>query len=513
MRTIGFWALAMLAGCDGEMSIDGTDAGARRDGGGARDGGAPPDGYVPSDGGPGTDGGDLPPPETLACDDDGTCDPGETCASCRADCGSCEIEDLPMQRAKYVDGACETMGDGLSDECAAAAGGAGRFNELQAALDSLEAGDTLYIHPGDYWRDVEGRDSGGIFTSEATGTAERPIVLTARDRADPPTIHSCNPEDPSVCPMPALAAYGNHTIVDHLHIRGRVQIWGGTGLTMQYLECTRGWGVGDGNASCLRIDSCTDCTAHHNYVHSIEGTRADPDRPSGLKEFQSVRAIWEFNTVLDVPHWAYDLHRNSEDTIVRFNFFAGFDRQAIYAARTRNIAIYGNVLVGIERGGENCIGVWGRNENAEGEPHLVEIHHNVCARIQGGLATSAGLPTQLFDNVVTELRSLGEQPRNVIVAEDESELDHNAYDSAGNFRREEFEASTFSDDLAAWRAATGWDAESESGEGGACELVGSISDREPTAFRVAEGPCRTMARDGGEIGAYGATSCVGHACP
>jgi hypothetical protein len=325
-----------------------------------------------------------------------------------------------------------------------------------------------------------------------------------------PTIHSCNPGNPSQCPMAALASYGNHTILDHLRIRGRVQIWGGMRQTMQYLECTRGWGVGDGNNSCLRIEGCTDCVAHHNFVHSIEGDLEDPDRPSGLKELESDGAIWEFNTVLDAPHWAYDLHRNSENVTVRFNFFAGWNRHGVLIHRTRNVSVYGNVIVGAASGGGTCVGVHELNERVADQPHRVDMHHNVCVSSQTGYHTSH-LPTFAFENVVTGLVSVGEHPRSVIVQVG-GDVDYNAYDSNGDYRQIEYDAPVY-ETLAEWRSATGWDEHSVDGPGGACAIMGEAADREPSAFRVVEGMCRTLGRDGTEVGPWGSTDCVGHGCP
>src|SRR5262245_12599055 len=83
------------------------------------------------------------------CNADGACAWPETCGTCPMECGSCDVTARTNQRAKYVDRACAEHGDGLADSCAAGPGQAGRFNDLQLAIESLVAGDTLYIHPGD----------------------------------------------------------------------------------------------------------------------------------------------------------------------------------------------------------------------------------------------------------------------------------------------------------------------------------------------------------------------------
>ena len=52
------------------------------------------------------------------CNADGACAWPETCGTCPAECGSCDVTARTAQSAKYIDGACEHHGDGLSDSCA-----------------------------------------------------------------------------------------------------------------------------------------------------------------------------------------------------------------------------------------------------------------------------------------------------------------------------------------------------------------------------------------------------------
>ncbi|HWB77849.1 MAG TPA: hypothetical protein VG755_22935 [Nannocystaceae bacterium] len=461
------------------------------------------------------------PTTTAVCNGDGVCDRDldETCAACPDECGSCEIEDLPNQRAKYVDEACPNMGDGLVDTCADSNGGPGRFNSLQPALQSLVAGDTLYVHPGDYWRDVEASDSGAVHSlgEDQDGTLEQPIVVTAADRNALPVLWSCDPSGAQHCPAPAFAAYGDYVVIDHLAIRGRAQIWGGSHSTLQYLDCTVGWGAcGDGNWSCLRIESSVNGHAHHNNVHDIEGDgvggACDPgepvdfeDRGCGLKEFSSDGAVWEFNTVVAPPRWGYDLHRNSMRTTIRFNEFVDV-YQGITIARTVNPKVYGNVIRGNGTTAESCTFVQLLNENAEAEPHLAEVHHNTCIAAQSGVSVQWEVPADVHDNVFSGLISASESPRNVELQVIES-ADHNAYDSAGNFRRVTYEPDTYSETLADWQAATSQDASSIAADGGPCTFVDAPND-----LHIVEGECATLGSDGGPVGPYAITSCVGHEC-
>jgi hypothetical protein len=466
-------------------------------------------------------GGPPPPTTTAACNGDGVCDrdADETCAACPDECGSCEIEDLPDQRDKYIDEACGEMGDGLVDECAASPGGPGRFNLLQPALESLVAGDTLRVHPGQYWREVPHSDSGAAYFVDGAqdGTAEQPIVVTAADRENLPEIFACNPDDEQQCAAPALAAYGDHVILDHLAIRGRAQIWGADNSTMQWLDCTIGWGAcGDGNWSCLRIDASTRGHAHHNYVHDVEGDgiggscapgqqAEQEDRGCGLKEFSSDGVVWEFNTVVAPPRWGYDLHRNSIRTTVRFNEFLDIHQGAV-VSRTVNPRIYGNVFVGRDGGAESCIGVALLDENSPGEPHLADVHHNVCIAAQSGISIQWEVPAAVHDNVLHGLVGTSESPRNIELHTIDSS-DRNAFDSNGNWRRETYEPSTYSESLEAWQAATSNDGASITAPGGACTFVDPPND-----LHITDGPCATLGADGGPVGPYAITSCVGHAC-
>lgn len=538
-KTSAGWLLTLMACGGGGASTpsttgggtDGTGAGTSddasefgpQDGTGttaqASDTGVPPSSSSGDDGSDGT--GDPPQPTTTAaCNGDGLCDRDldETCAACPDECGSCDVADLPRQRAKYVDLACPNMGDGLVDTCADAPGAPGRFNALQPALDSLEAGDTLYLHPGDYWRDVEPSDSGAVHTiaEDRDGTAERPIVVTAADRDALPVLHSCDPDDPEQCPAPAIAAYGDHIVLDHLAIRGRAQLWGGSDSTLQYLDCTYGWGFcGDGNWSCLRIESSTRGHAHHNLVHDMGGAGAgeacsppddtvSQDRGCGLKEFSSDGNVWEFNTIDGAPRWGYDLHRNSQRTTVRFNAFQDI-HQGVTIARTVNPRVYGNTFTAA-RGSEDCIDILMLDEHSPGATHLAEVHHNTCYGPQGGITVRLEMPSSVHDNVIAGLTASSESPRNVVLEVIEA-ADHNAYDANGNFRRETYEDSTYSATLEAWQAATGQDAASIVAPGGACTFVDP-----PLDMHLSAGACTSAGSDGGEVGPYAITSCVGHTC-
>jgi len=464
---------------------------------------------------------DAGPLVTGWCNDNGSCDHFESCNTCPTDCGSCDIARFTAQRARYVDISCALSGDGTVDQCAAGSGGPGRFNELQSALDALEPGDTLFIHPGDYWRDVQPppRDSGGIYTLTGEGTSPTtPIILTAAIPQQPPVLHSCEPPALTSCTGAALSVYGDHVIVDHLSVRGRVQVWGGSHLVMQRLECWHGWGACDGNWACLRIESCTDCLAHHNHVHDVRddvGTCAGGSfepRETGLKEFSSTRAIWELNTVRDTVRWGYDLHRNSVDTTVRFNLLQpGGNGTGIHIDRSQNNRIYGNIVV-LDQG---CIDATMVNEDVGGAPHQDQIFNNTCVFSAIGIRTDAEFSSTIENNAMVSLMAGGTEHGNVDAAGAGHSVDHNAYDDNSFYHQGLYDTGVEHQSLAAWQSATGYDPSSVEAPGGPCVFVDPPSDVGDTEFdlRVASGSCLTMSSSGGEVGAYGVTSCVGHDCP
>jgi hypothetical protein len=447
------------------------------------------------------------------CNADGSCAWPETCGTCPAECGSCDVTTRTTQTARYVDGACEHHGDGSADSCAAGPGQPGRFQDLQAAIESLTAGDTLFIHPGDYFR--EGQAYGGPDDLQLHGTADAPIVLTAADRDNPPTLHSWDPAAPdNAGSHNALALAGEHVIVDHLRIAGSASV-GGTSVQLQYLECSHGWEGCDGNWSCLRIEWCTDCVVHHNYVHDVVDHTNHCDgewdpREAGFKEFNGERNIWEFNTVVTATRWAYDLHRNSVDTIVRFNQLSDTGSWAINIERATNTQIYGNLMFGVA----GCMEVGGLNEQQQGQPHQDLIHHNTCWLAGAGYHLGGDIQATLTDNIAASLDPGSSDTVNVELSGATMDAaDCNAWDDNSWYSSELYE--TYFHSFADWQAGTDFDANSIAAPGGACAFVDPPESGLDLEFDLHVAPataCATAACDGGELGAYGITPCVGHTC-
>jgi hypothetical protein len=456
-----------------------------------------------------TTGPEPPLPEGI-CNEDGACSFPETCSTCPDECGSCDVEDFPEQRAKYVDQACGTAGDGLSDRCAAADGGPGRFNDLQVALESLVGGDTLYVHPGDYWR------PGEPFVVSGTGTREAPIFVTAAVPDQPPTLHSWDPADPTNNDLSheALFGGGEFVVLDGVRIDG-MTAFSGEQIRVQNVECTHGWEECDGNWSCIRLEWCNDCNVHHNWVHDVVDVtnHCDGDwepREAGFKEFDCQRAIWEFNTVEDTALWGYDLHRSSTDALARFNLFRNIAHVAIRMNRTGNIHAYGNAVLGAGV----CIDYV--NEDA-GDGFANVVDHNTCLFVGSGIAINPFAPTTVTGNVLGGLAPGGTEAINIAAPDPEDgvphEIDRNAYDANSQWVTQMYEA-TYATTLAQWQDMTEYDDNSVADAGGACSLVDAPTDADDAEFdlTIADGPCATLDDRGGPAGACALTSCLGHAC-
>jgi hypothetical protein len=448
----------------------------------------------------------------------------ETSSVCPSDCGVTGISKYANQRAKYIDQTCQYNGNGLSNTCASSNGASGRFNELQAAIDSLRAGDTLYVYPGDYWREAEA-DTVGNYTvdSDNSGTEEMPVIITAHDVNNPPVLHSANPNGVGRTNPAIMTNYSvHHVIFDHLFINGLIQA-GGHNIMIQFTEAITGYegatrtdldDCGDGNWSVIRLEGCTDCIVHHNYVHDVAGdgeSCGNTQRGAGLKEFETNRAIWEFNTVEGAPWWGYDLHRDSLDSTVRFNQFVDSGDVGIRFGGGSSPHVYGNIV-------HNTNYCLQHLEYDRGVSHD-EIFNNVCSYTNRNIISPRDYNIEFHNNIVSHVvgsssQNLGVQPKNSGVT---ALMDHNAYDSNANYHYgadiwgwDEFETS-----LANWQSRfPGQELHSLEAAGGACSFADAPTSASDLTFDFTPTDpfCTTGSSEGGMLGPYGLVSCVGHSC-
>jgi len=511
----------------GSVGTDGGDTAAETGGtldatGGAdatTPGTSDPDGDAGSDGdsegGSSETGGNPPPPEGI-CNGDGECSFPETCSTCPDECGSCDVAELPDQRAKYVDGSCAQPGDGLVDSCADGPGQPGRFSDLQVALDSLEPGDTLFVYPGDYYREGDG------FRISGLGTESAPIVITAAIADEPPVIHSWDPAAPEDNSRSHFAMGGaeediSWIIVDGLVIDGLLGLHGDH-ARIQNVECRHGWEECDGNWSCIRLEWCVDCVAHHNWVHDVfdttqhcAGGEYEP-REAGFKEFDGVRTIWEFNTVENTQRWGYDLHRSSTDSIARYNLFRNAGSSAsIRMNRTGNMSAYGNVVMG---SGGACVD-FVAEDPGDGFANLID--HNTCVFGTAGLYFNGFAPATVTNNVFVSIGPGNADSVSIAAHPPEDGVphvvDHNAYDDNSLWVTQLYEAP-YAETLAEWQASTDYDDHSIVAPGGPCTFVDPPTDANDPEFdlTIADGACLALGDEGQPVGACAVTACVGHDC-
>jgi hypothetical protein len=446
------------------------------------------------------------------CNRNGNCEWPETCNTC-SDCHSCDITSYTGQRAKYIDRTCQHNGNGLADSCASSAGGTGRYNELQAAIDSLVAGDTLYIHPGDYYRAKQ--DYGNYeVRSRNSGTAARPIIITARYRDNPPVLHSTNPAGGSTQSPPAITTHWDDPaiflIIDGIRVRGLAQITGRNNI-LQNIDCTYGGGACDGNWACLRIEWCTDCIAHHNFVHDVNDAGFCPagtSRPCGLKEFSSTRAIWEYNTVRNALQWGYDLHRSSTDPTVRFNKFENSGGSvSIRVARSGDNFVYGNIATGP---GQCIQGL--ELTSASVSEHEDLFEHNTCIHPSLGIATDSSYRTIIKNNIVAYTTGNRIEGGNINIMGSGHDVDYNSYDSNGYYHSGMYQSRDY-DSLSSWQQVSGLDMHSREAAGTACQFIDAPTSSTDFTYDLhVTGTCLTSSSTGGQVGAYAITDCVGHTC-
>jgi hypothetical protein len=480
---------------------------------------------------------DIVTQSTFLCNENSVCEWPETSGVCPSDCGTIGISKYTDQRAKYVDQECQFNGDGLSNSCASSNGGAGRYNDFQHALDTLSAGDTLYVHPGDYWRGddldyVYDRHQIGYQIS-GEGTATQPIIVTAADVNNKPVLHSYDPQGISTINHPALEGRvegrGDYIILDNLEVRGMIGFWRGVfnNSQIQNIDCSVGWGQGcDGNWSCIRVQGMdpnlygTNNIIHHNYVHDVavpaimsgscDNTRA---RPAGLKEFFTSNTIWEFNTVSNCHTDGYDHHQMGSNTTVRFNDFNQIRRTGIrYGGVYENTYTYGNSVHGNT---ETCIA---SKDREEVETSTDVIYNNICSYTGRVFVSEPDFSLEFYNNIVSNVTNHGDMTLNIGVEQKSAGttlyLDNNAYDSNAGYSYGDDGYNPMDHALATWQQRYNQDGNSQEDAGGACDFVNPPESGTDTNydFTPTNTFCTSGSTEGGALGPYGLVSCIGHTC-
>ena len=249
----------------------------------------------------------------------------------------------------YVDNSCPSDGNGLAPTCAASGGASGAFNVLTSAPgiggNSCSAGDRVEIKPGSgpYISTANGSDTSenGGFHISCGGSSGNPVIFTAHDPQNPPTIANCALASTTyaACDNPTITKGTNvqYITLSHLKIFGGVWLYGpvttnearlSRGITLTHNECYQGWGeVDDGNWSCFFLSNLYGVQFDHNYAHDIDITAGGGTQTSMscLKIYTAVHSIYEFSTCDHVPFTGtnqaggHDDKQDSQFNTHRFN--------------------------------------------------------------------------------------------------------------------------------------------------------------------------------------------------
>ncbi len=446
----------------------------------------------------------------------------------------------------YVDASCSVNGNGLVDSCAAAAGQAGRFNDLHSCDTAMVAGDTCLIRPGAYYRNIsaEGgrRDLNTGFRPSRSGTASAPITYRAFDPNNRPQICSAPGCSTSECNFTnsAIGPQGQSYIVyDGLRVIGNVTIWGYPGrssyVTLTNTEISGGFtwpnqACGgsdfDGNWSGLRIETAGNLTIQNVYIHDV--MRGGSDRGNGIKMFDVDDSTFDHVTVYNTLYSGLELKADCTNDTFRYGKLINVAQQAGESAiRGANQTppngghqIHHNVIVCGASDSETS----GYYIPTPHETGVDQFHHNTVYKCAQGVNLgdgASGTHIVIHDNII-EMTSAS-AIYNTVTARWSSPCEGCVYDGLNNnaYRYAGWRWNTTSDgahnysDLASWQAF--WDglghATFESASRVAdCQFV-NPSKAVSADFHVQNATCKSMSSTGGYVGAYDTdAACLGYGC-
>ena len=329
---------------------------------------------------------------------------------------------------------------------------------------------------------------------------------------------------------------------ENLHVQGALRIgtsgtlWGTHHVSITGNDLSGG-AICDGNFAMLRIEESQAVQVDHNLIHNISaGNCTGNGHWSGIKLYGGQDTVIEYNTIErgtgDLMTHVIDNKDCPMGTTIRYNRFKdGVYRHAAQCYHCRsgvnpeNLSIYGNVWSldpSLSYGVLHLI-----NNTCSGCSTILtgfDIHHNPFDNIgpswnPGSEPAPAAIRNYRFvDNAFRAGggNDCGGGDCNHFVSGsvwgDRTgwELDYNRYDSASNYVSCGYGGSSCTAQthtaLTGWQGATG--KEGHSGEASpGCSFVDTTSYKIPTGTA-----CKTASSTGGEVGAYGATDCVGHTC-
>jgi len=235
-----------------------------------------------------------------------------------------------------------------------------------------------------------------------------------------------------------------------------------------------------------------------------------------VKIFCVKDSLFEFNTldasdgVGDGPRHGFDDKDTALNNTYRYNHIAAGAREGIRLGHqrtcgpvSRDVFVYGNLF-------ENS-GFRGLRDTVNVQLYGNTFSNTPGINIGAGCDGDGLLGVVVRDNLLDAVLSTEPGRLNWLVAYGNWDellgnwvVDHNVYDPAGKFRSKAFgPGDTTHPELADWQAAGSGDQNSIEA---VCEFAGTGD------FNVVGGTCLTASSSGGQVGAYGLTSCVGHDC-
>jgi hypothetical protein len=410
----------------------------------------------------------------------------------------------------YVDNSCPINGDGSTDDCAN--GASGPFNDLQNAIDVLQAGDTLYIMQGTGVyatnNDCDGwAHSCGGFHVQKQGTAENPVRITTYPNHDPLITNCDELSNTYYCEVPTFTTgNGQHTIFDGLRIQGAIWMRGQApwaeyvGNQVLNSEFTVGWTQpGDNNWAAIYLQAQRNVTIRNNYIHSVENL-ASQSGQAFIKVFWTDGVLIEYNTFSnpDLEAGVINEKNTAANVTTRFNLFNLTETPFQYQ-HTTNSHAYGNVYIAKPSLYNGCMFLGLRPDSS------VFNHHNTYYGCwQGIIWQGETLPfsATIYDNIFAGITDMTLYWHSSYIGPQTGEFhDYNMF-TPGN----PFVVPAGSLTLQQYRDEYGFELNSQMYE---CEFVNASAGD----FRLAESsPCLNASSTGGEVGAYAMTDCVGHLC-
>lgn len=478
-------------------------------------------------------------------------------------------------RQRYLKADCAFNGNGQAATCAASAGASGAWNSVDNANTGWTASclpdDTLYIRALDDGTEHiasgnsdNARYHGGL-RFPCSGTSGHPVTVTnypgevARiangvvgctlQQCDNSTITTAERDYARVgCTDGFYGTSGRLVVRGIITVHGVSSANRAQGIVICGVEATQGWDD-DGNWAPIRIDFTDAAWIHHNYLHDViltdggavyctggtPGDRCNASSGTGIKIFTGPDTIAEYNTIQRVcvtancgPNGQFASQAGGIDdkadavrSIYRYNYIEDvnvcfrFQNQTDQFAASTGVQVYGNVCARVGTVVDGADHGSFVTENAPITDLLV--HHNTFSGfglnfVGKGAITAGGFTWR--DNVIAAVA--GGSPANRNIWDDGSAFalsafsastNNNAYDSDADYQTD----GTFTT-IAAWRTALGSGKESASTEAATTCGTAFIAGTDTNFHIDPVSACKTGSSTGGEQGAYGATSCVGHLC-